>query len=300
LGKSALSEVFLMPRHGRIVYKTFGALNAARDNAVLVPTYFTGTDASYLPLIGAGQPLDPAQLFIIIPNMLGNGVSDSPSTNAVYVPASIADNVHAQAALLDTLGVQRLRLAYGWSMGAMQSLWWAALYPDRVRAVLAVCGTASCWDLNYVFLEGQKAALQAGPAAFGRAYAGWAYSAAFFRAGLWRNMGFESLEDFLTFWEDDHLTYDPRDLSAMVHSWQTAHMKPELFEAITAHVVMMPCNTDAYFTETETRMEAAMIAHATVETLHSPYGHCAGAPARFATENDAIAKWMARCLQNDR
>jgi homoserine O-acetyltransferase len=126
-----------MPRHGRIVYKTFGALNAARDNAVLVPTYFTGTDASYLPLIGAGQPLDPAQLFIIIPNMLGNGVSDSPSTNAVYVPASIADNVHAQAALLDTLGVQRLRLAYGWSMGAMQSLWWAALYPDRVRAVLA-------------------------------------------------------------------------------------------------------------------------------------------------------------------
>jgi homoserine O-acetyltransferase len=285
-----------MPWFNRLSFETYGTLNAAGDNCVLVPTYYAGTDKSYLPIIGPGRALDPARWFIVIPNMLGNGVSTSPSNGSFYAQASIEDNVRLQHALLSALGVKRIALAYGWSMGAMQSFAWAALHPDMVAALLPVCGSASCWPLNYVFLEGVKATMPAGKRAFGRAYAGWAYSAQFYREELYRNIGYNTLEEFLTYWEDDHDGYDERDLLAMLHTWQHARLTEAQLGGIKARTIIMPCAQDMYFTLEEALMEAALMPGAELRVIDSPYGHCAGAPGLAPAESAQIEAAMAELL----
>jgi homoserine O-acetyltransferase len=285
-----------------LAYETHGALNPAGDNCVLLPTYYTGTSASYRRMIGPGRALDPARHFIVIPNMLGNGLSSSPSNTPGYSNATISENVALQHALLASLGVTRIALIYGWSMGAMQGFAWAAAYPDMVAALLPVCGTANCWPLNYVFLEGVAAALnnaatpEAGLKAFGRVYAGWAYSAAFYRDKLYQEMGFATLEDFLKFWEDDHLTWHKEDLLAMLWTWQNAKLAPAERAAITARTIIMPADTDAYFTPAEAQLEAAAIPNAELRLIESPYGHCAGAPGRYKRETALIEQAINELL----
>jgi homoserine O-acetyltransferase len=66
-------------RGARLAYKTHGTLNAARDNAIVYPTWYGGQHTDNEWLIGAGMALDPARYFIIVPDMLGNGLSSSPS-----------------------------------------------------------------------------------------------------------------------------------------------------------------------------------------------------------------------------
>ncbi len=272
----------------RLVYQTHGMLNDAGDNCVLVPTYYTGTHASYAAMIGPGRALDPERWFILIPNMLGNGVSSSPSNYGGTFPnVTVADNVELQHRLLTSLGVRQIALVYGWSMGAMQGYAWASAYPEMVKTLLAVCGSARCWPLNAVFIEGITAAMgqDNNRRAFGRTYAGWAYSAEFYRDALYRNLGFATLEDFLTFWEDDHETWNAADLLAMLHTWK--HANADL-SRITAKTIIMPADTDMYFTLDEAQIEAAAIKNAELRILHSPYGHCAGAPNRFADETAMV------------
>jgi homoserine O-acetyltransferase len=273
-----------------IVYAHYGKLAEAGDNCILILTYYTGTHASYMRMIGPGRALDPDKYFIVIPNMLGNGVSSSPSNHPHFTNASIAQNVACQHELLKSLGVKSIALAYGWSMGAMQSYAWAAQHPGMVKSLLAVCGSAKCWPLNHVFLEGIKAAMgsDGNRAAFGRAYAGWTYSAQFYRDELYKPLGYETLDAFLKFWEDDHLTFDHHDLLAMLWTWQNANLGPIELSRITAKTIIMPADTDMYFTEAEARIETSHIPNATLRILHSPYGHCAGAPGRFPLETAQI------------
>lgn len=291
----------------RIIYRMIGQPDAQGANCILLPTYYTGNHRSYDAMIGPGRALDPARWCIVIVNMFGNGWSTSPShrsDGAPFPAVSIADNVRVQERLLrENLGIERLALAAGWSMGAMQAIGWAALFPDRVERLLAWCGAARCWPLNRVFLEGVRATLladqtpgrAAGLRAFGRAYAGWAYSAAFFRDEGWRALGMESLEAFLRYWEDDHAGWHADDLLAMLETWRTADLAP-LLPAIRARSVIMPCDTDAYFTEAENRIEAALIPGAEVRLLRSDAGHCAGAPGRFAAATAQVEAEIARLL----
>jgi homoserine O-acetyltransferase len=281
-----------------LAYATHGALNAAGDNCVLLPTYYTGTHDSYAPLIGPGRALDPARWFILVPNMLGNGVSSSPSNLAGFANATVAENVALQHALLSALGVKRIALVYGFSMGAMQGFEWASQFPDMVASLLAVCGSAKCWPLNFMFLEGMKAAMgeQGDRRAFGRAYAGWAYSAAFYRHALYQGIGYATLEAFLRQWEDDHLAFDSRDLLAMLWTWQ--HADADL-SRIKAKTIVMPADTDMYFTLEEARIEAALIPQAELRILYSPYGHCAGAPGKFPAESVMIEQAIRELLPAD-
>ncbi|HTU55371.1 MAG TPA: alpha/beta fold hydrolase [Acetobacteraceae bacterium] len=297
-----------------IAYALLGAPDAAGGNIVLLPSYFTGTHASYASLIGPGRALDPGRYGIVLVDMLGNGRSSSPSNHgrgAGFPLVSIGDNIRAQHALLTRgLGIERIALVAGWSLGAMQALHWAMQYPAMVERVMAICGTAYCWPLNQVFLSGVAAALRAdagfadgtyrappvrGLRAFGRAYAGWAYSAEFFRDALYRSLGFATLESFLEFWEEDHLAHDANDLLAVLGTWRRAAPPPPAeraaaLGAIAARTVLMPCDTDAYFTLAEAALEGAAIPGARMVALHSPFGHCAGAPGRFAAESDAIER----------
>ena len=65
-----------------LAYRTYGRLNAAGDNAIVFPTFFGGQHYQNEAIIGAGRALDPERWFIIVPNMLGNGLSSSPSNTA--------------------------------------------------------------------------------------------------------------------------------------------------------------------------------------------------------------------------
>jgi len=203
-----------------LAYKTYGELNKAKDNTIVYPTWFSGQHYENEWLIGPDKALDPAKYFIIVPNMLGNGLSSSPSNtpepfNAARFPRITAyDNVRAQKRVIDSFGIKKIKLVTGWSMGANQTYHWAALFPDMVQNILPFQGAAKCSPHNFVFLEGAKAALQAdhdykegwygsappkkGLRAFGRVYAGWGFSQAFYREKIFQSsMGYASLEDFL-------------------------------------------------------------------------------------------------------
>ena len=96
-------------RDCKLAYKTFGQLNAAKDNVIVYPTWYSGQHYDNEWLIGPGMALDPAKYFIIIPNMLGNGLSSSPSNtpepyNGPRFPQVTAyDNVRAQHRLVTCL-----------------------------------------------------------------------------------------------------------------------------------------------------------------------------------------------------
>src|ERR1035441_4627162 len=135
-------------------YAVYGRLNAARGNAVLVCHALTGSAlvGSWWPEIFApGAVLSLEHDFVICINMLGSCYgstgpgSVNPETGGIYGPdfplVSIRDNVRAQAKLLDSLGIRRLRLVLGGSIGGMQALDWAIHDPQRVQRALIIGAT---------------------------------------------------------------------------------------------------------------------------------------------------------------
>lgn len=300
-------------------YVQVGELNAQKDNLILLPTYYGGAHSGNLPFIGAPGPLDPSRYCIVIPNLMGNGQSSSPSNahisqrGAGFPHVSLYDNVQLQHKLIETrFGNAEIALVAGWSMGGMQALQWACLYPKQVKRLASICATARCWPHNFVFLEGIKAALTcdglwqegryksppvAGLKAFGRVYAGWAYSQAFFRNQTYKDLGFGSIEALLRFWEEDHLQQDANDLLAMLYTWQSADISNNprfggdmqaALGAIQAHSLIMPGSTDLYFTQEDAKSEADQISSATFSLLESDWGHCAGAPGRSPSNTKQI------------
>lgn len=315
--------------NAKLAYQTYGLLNDARDNCIVFPTYYTGTHDSNARMIGPGRALDPARWFIVVPNLFGNGLSSSPSSTpgaqhgADFPRVTLYDNVAAQYRLvIEHLGVARIALATGWSLGAIQAYQWAASHPDRVERLLPFCGAARCSPHNAVFIAGVTAALKADPTfaagrytappveglkAFGRVYAGWAYSQAFFREALYRNLGHSSIEAFLVAWEDEHLAWDANDLLAKFETWLSADVSADpayggdferAMRSIRAQTIVMPGDQDLYFTLADNRYEASLIPGAELRPFHSPYGHCAGAPGRFPDEmrflENALRELLAR------
>ena len=185
-------------RSAQLAYTTVGTLNEARDNVIVMPTYYGAQDVDLLPILRSWPALDASRYVIVIPNLFGNGVSTSPSNaslpfdRAGFPRVTVYDNVVCQHRLLFThLGVRRIRLFVGFSMGAQQAFQWGCLYPELLDGVAAICGTPRTSPHNVVFLEGLKAALTAdaafrdgwyeappdkGLVAFSRIYAGWMYS----------------------------------------------------------------------------------------------------------------------------
>lgn len=149
-----------------VAYETFGTLNTARDNVILVQHGLTGSShaaGKYAPtnrsvgywdgLIGPGKVFDTERFFVIATNSLGGcrgttGPSSlNPETGKPYGSAfpmiTIRDMVRVQERLLrEHLGITELALVTGGSMGGMQALEWAALYPDRVRNLLPIASSA--------------------------------------------------------------------------------------------------------------------------------------------------------------
>lgn len=298
-------------RECKLAYKTFGTLNAAKDNVIVYPTWYSGQHYDNEWLVGNGMALDPDKYFIIIPNMLGNGLSSSPSNtpepyNGPRFPnVTACDNVRIQHRLVtEKFGINKLKLVTGWSMGALQTFHWGALYPDMVERIAPFCGSAKCSRHNFVFLEGVKAALTADDAwnngwyrdkpakglrAMARVYAGWGFSQAFYRAQLdLKTLGYSSLEDFLVaFWEGFFLPKDANNLLAMLWTWQNGDISDnELYNgdfkkalgAIKAQAYVMPGQTDLYFPPEDSEFEVANIPNAELIPVPSIWGHFSGGP----------------------
>lgn len=131
----------------RIAYRTAGTLNAARDNAILIPTWYGGSSKSLHRLLGAGAMVDTTRFFVVLVDALGDGVSTSPSNSAIQPGArfprlTVADMVDAQHRLVrEHLELSRLHAVLGFSLGGMQALEWAVRYPDVAGSVVSLHGT---------------------------------------------------------------------------------------------------------------------------------------------------------------
>ena len=173
-------------------YETYGTLNADRSNAILVCHALTGDQyvASTHPItgkpgwwermVGPGKPIDTDRHFVVCANVLGSCLGSSgpatvnPATDtpwAMEFPViTIADMVRAQAMLLDHLGIDRLHAVIGGSMGGMQAVSWAALYPERVASAVIIASAARHSAQNIAFHEVGRQAIMADPRWRGGAY----------------------------------------------------------------------------------------------------------------------------------
>jgi homoserine O-acetyltransferase/O-succinyltransferase len=177
----------------QIAYQTYGELNAARSNAILVCHALTGDQhvANVHPvtgkpgwwetLVGPGRPLDTDSYFIICVNVIGGCMgstgpaSTNPATGKVwgldFPIITIPDMVRAQAMLLDRLGIDTLFCVVGGSMGGMQALQWTAAYPKRVFSALTIACSTRHSAQNIAFHELGRQAVMADPDWRGGRYA---------------------------------------------------------------------------------------------------------------------------------
>lgn len=328
LGDITLQSGVVLPQ-AKLAYKTHGTLSAARDNVIVFPCAYNGLLEDNEARIGNGSPLDPEKYFIVVIGLFGNRQSSSPSNTPQpfdgprFPNVTITDNVRAQHRLVtERFDVARVALVTGFSMGALQTFAWGALFPDQVARIAPICGAARCARHNYVFLASLKAALQAdqtfkggdydikpidGLSAFGRIYAGWAFSQAFYRQEIdLQVLGFASTDDFLKrFWDPLFQDRDPNDLLAMLWTWQHADISAnEIYSgnfdralaAITAQAVVMPSATDLYFPVADNEVEVSRMPHARCVPIPSVWGHVAGNAGANAPDTDFVNDRIAELL----
>ncbi|WP_201004674.1 alpha/beta fold hydrolase [Paenibacillus glycanilyticus] len=307
LGDVSLQSGMTLP-NAFLAYKTYGILNEKKDNVIVYPTAFGDQHVQNEWLIGSGMALDPEKYFIIVPNLLGNGLSSSPSNTpppfdrANFPQVTVYDNVVLQHRLLtEKFGIQKIALVVGWSLGGIQAFQWGASYPEMVERIAPFAGIAKPWPHTFVVLDSLKAALLsavgfdsskldqltfADMRAVGRVYAGWGLSHAFYRQELYREMGFDSLEDFVAgVWEDSFMKMDPHNVLAMLWTGQHADISANpsyngdfdnALKSIKALACIMPGSTDLFCTADDNEYEANRIPHAIFKPIPSIWGHFAG------------------------
>ncbi|NMM25031.1 MAG: homoserine O-acetyltransferase [Phycicoccus sp.] len=176
----------------RVAYETWGTLNAARDNAILVEHALTGdshvsgpagvghpTPGWWDGLIGPGRPLDSDRWFVVASNVLGGCQGTTgPSSQAPdgrpwgsrFPFITIRDQVAAEAALTDHLGISAWAAVLGGSMGGMRALEWAVTYPDRVRRCIVLAGSAYASAEQIAWCQPQLLAIRQDVSFFGGDY----------------------------------------------------------------------------------------------------------------------------------
>ena len=313
----------------RLAYVTCGTLDDDGSNAILVFTHFGARHGDCQYLVGEDMALDPREYFIVVMNLTGNGLSSSPSNAAPpcdgprFPVVTILDNVRLQHALLTrNLGVRRIRLAVGHSMGAQQAYHWGALYPDMVERIAPICGSARTSVHNACFLKGMRDVLTADPAwrggeydeppaaglrAMARAWAPWPPSQGFYREEGYRELGHASLEAFLVdYWERWALSLDANDILSQIATWLRSDIGDNdlhggnfeaALAAIGARAIVMPGRTDTYFPPEDSEYEVAHMPNAELRPIPSDWGHWAGSgrrPGDTAFIDRALRDLLAR------
>ena len=295
----------------QLAYATYGELNEAKDNAILIPTWFSGTHQTWeLAYIGEGRALDPTRWCIVVVNQIGNGLSTSPHTAegeiamAGFPRVRIGDDVRAQHQLLvDRFGIERLALVVGGSMGAQQTWEWAVRYPDMVLRAAPIAGTAQNTPHDFLFTKTLMDAITYDPGWQDGAYSShtevadglrrhadiWAVvglSTEFWKTEFWRgielpDVRFTTKEEFLEgFLEAVFLQMDPNALLTMGWKWQRGdvarHTGGDLAAAlgrVTAKTYVMPIDEDIFFPPRDCAAEQALVPGSELRVLPSVCGH---------------------------
>lgn len=304
-----------------LAYATFGTLSARRDNAILFPSWYSGTskilERAY---VGAERALDPDKYFIILVNQIGSGLSSSPSNAAPPFEAarfprvSIADDVRAQHRLVtEAFGIERLALVLGGSMGAQQTYEWAARFPDAVRRAAPIAGLARGTAHNRLLVSNFIDAITSDPAfddgwyarasnvhrglrRHARIFAASGFSPALFNGRGWRDLGFSTPDDFVTGFVEGHfLPQDPNNLVLLLSKWRDADTSRladgDLARAlgrIRAKTFVIAIEEDGFFPLVDIEAEQKLIAHSELRRVSSPWGHLAlfGADPAYAAAID--------------
>ena len=340
LGKPAVHEFVIanfktesgatLPQ-AKVVYGTYGHLNAARDNVVLVPSHYMADHRGYEWLIGSDRALDPAKLFVVATELFGNGHSSSPSNTPEpfhgprFPVMTIRDNVEAVHRLLtEELKVTHLRAVVGFSMGAQQAFQWAVSYPTFADKIVATCGTAKTYGHGIVRLEGQIAALTADAAfengdyktpptkgleAFATVWTAWLFSQEWWRKELWRegapaDITFEQvLHEYRTNFIPGA---DANNLILQMRTWEKQNVgatpgfngdQEKALRSIKVPFLYMPSETDLYFPVTDARYEASFMSTVTLTPIPSLWGHTAGAgpnPVDLKFLNEKIGAFLGK------
>jgi homoserine O-acetyltransferase len=301
----------------QLAYATFGTLDARRDNAILVPTWYSGTNKIIEQVfIGKGHALDPDKYFIVVVNQIGGGLSTSPHNTpapagmANFPHVRIADDVRAQHRLVtEKLGLASLALVVGGSMGAQQTYEWAVRFPDMVKRAAPIAGTARNTVHDFLFAETLVEAITSDPGFNNGFYASsadlrdgllrhaklWAvmgWSAEFFQENRHKALGFSSLDDFIiNFMHAYFAPMDPNDLLCMAWKWQrgdvSRHTGGDLRAAlsrITAKTFVMPMSSDMFFPPADCQREWRLIPDAEFRPIETLDGHL----ALFGADPNAI------------
>jgi homoserine O-acetyltransferase len=305
LGDFVLEEGYTL-RDCKLAYATVGELSPAKDNAVMISTWYSGTHQIWLDAyIGPEHALNPEKYFIVVINQIGNGLSSSPHNTegphamARFPRVRIGDDVRAQEQLLrEQFGIEQLELVVGGSMGAQQTYEWAVRFPEKVKRAAPIAGTAKNTPHDFIFTEALNEAITSDPAFRGGWYedpsdvrAGLArhariwsvmgFSTEFWKQEQWRPLGFASADDFQTGFVDAYFQpMDPDDLLCMAWKWQrgdvSRHTGGDLAAAlgrITAKTFVMPIDEDMFFPPRDCKAEQELVPNSELRVIGSTAGH---------------------------
>ena len=309
-------------RNCQLAYTTFGELNANKDNAILMTTWYSGTSKIMEQVyVGPGRAIDPDKYFVIIINQLGNGLSTSPHNTsaplgmAAFPQVRIGDDVRAQHKLLtEKFGIDSLALVVGGSMGAQQTWEWAVRYPEVVKRAAPIAGTAKNTPHDFLYTKTLNEAITSDPAWDDGWYTAphavhcglrrhadlWSvmgYSTEMFKQELWRELGFSSLEDFYVgFTQGYFLPMDPNNLLCMAWKWQRGDVSritggdlKAALSRITAKMFVMPISSDMFFPPRDCEDHQKMVANSELRVIESDWGHLGlfGMDPKYAEQIDS-------------
>jgi homoserine O-acetyltransferase/O-succinyltransferase len=293
----------------QLAVATFGELNEAKDNAILITTWYSGTHQIWRDVyIGPEHALNPERYFIVAINQIGSGLSTSPhnasGANALvamsrFPQVRIGDDVVAQERLLrEHFGIEKLALVVGGSMGAQQTYEWAVRFPDKVLRAAPIAGTAQNTPHDFLLAETMREATMSDPGWDGGEYKSnadvvggltrqshiWAvvgFSTEFWKQEVWRALEFSTREEFITGFLEPYFTVmDPDDLLTQSWKWQRGdvarHTGGDLAAAlgrITAKTFVIPIDEDLLFPPRDCAPEQELIAGSELRVVNDVLGH---------------------------
>lgn len=309
IGEFTLEEGGVLPDL-QLAVSTHGELNADKDNAILILTWFSGTHQTWEQVyLGEGRALDPEKYFIVVVNQIGNGLSTSANNiggelaGRKFPKVRIGDDVRAQKILLEQeWGITELFAVVGGSMGAQQTWEWAVRYPEMVKRAAAIAGTARNTPHDFLFTETLIDAITSDPGFRDGDYASHDEVAAGLRrhAGIWSVMGFCTEFWKTEFWKPlvpagEDWTFvdfsenflgslfaamDPNVLLTMAWKWQhgdvARNTDGDLAAAlgrVSAKFYDLPISTDMFFPPADAAAEVALCPAAELRVLESLCGH---------------------------
>jgi len=306
----------------QLAYATFGTLNAAKDNAILIPIWYSGTNKIIEQVyIGKGRALDPDKYFIIIVNQIGNGLSTSPHNTPPpagmgnFPHVRIGDDVCAQHKFVtERFGLDSLALVVGGSMGAQQTYEWAVRYPDMVKRAAPIADTARNTIHDFLFTETlvesitsdpdfnrgfytSSADVREGLLRHAKMWAVMGWSTEFFHENRHKTLGFSSMDDFIiNFMYGYFSVMDPNDLLCMAWKWRRGDVATS---AVTPVAICGPrwaelkprplscrCPRICFFPPADCQAEWRLIADAEFRPIQTIDGHL----ALFGADPNAIGQ----------